>query len=559
MQVSLNGTDWRTYQEHGAPATFQSSRAPAALALTATFAQHIRISPLHGSVSPTLRVGVLGRSIGGFAGLADGRVRDEQLTASSALRPATGAAACRLWGAAAWQPASSNSKQHVQIDLGEVSTLSAVLLQGSVAGDAFVTELVIECSIDGRDFVSLGPFSCLDSSAWATVLLPEPRLARHVRLVPQCWQGTIALRAEMLVTSAGTALGLQQGTHPDGLLTASTSLAGHPASQARLNTGQGWVGDDSTQAQWLQVDLGCEAEIAGLAMQGVAKHNAWVTSFSISTSKDGRLWDVYKRRNGVAVFSGNGDIQHMQNLLLAPPARGRLLRIVPLSWHNRPALRLEVFVSAAGVLPAVAVEDEVRALEMEAQRVAALVRANALHLGALHRAFERSLDLPRSVLGAVGSVVASVEGLYRQGAEAVERLAGVVDPDTLSSGWRVAEACVEGLGQRADGLDELCESVEQQLQSLGADVERASTISSDLSDAVLLEPLVRRASSAVAELDSATEGSAALIARVRAAQSLVESALILRKEAVVHLEQLENALDVVGDSVVERIGGAMQV
>ena len=70
----------------------------------------------------------------------------------------------------------------------------------------------------------------------------------------------------------------------------------------------------------------------------------WVERFAIDYSSDGKAWTRYGARKGHGiVFDGNEDATVAVQLRLPVPLEARYIRIAPQAWHDRPALRVELY------------------------------------------------------------------------------------------------------------------------------------------------------------------------------------------------------------------------
>ena len=84
------------------------------------------------------------------------------------------------------------------------------------------------------------------------------------------------------------ALGMESGAISDGNITASSIKSkNHLAHQGRLNfqasysiTGA-WSADTNDANQWLQIDLGVDHTVTGVATQGRTDKPVWVDEYSI--------------------------------------------------------------------------------------------------------------------------------------------------------------------------------------------------------------------------------------------------------------------------------------
>lgn len=87
------------------------------------------------------------------------------------------------------------------------------------------------------------------------------------------------------------ALGMQSRTIANHLLSASSSHL--PANNARLQSPSSWCARSSDRNPYLQVDLGSNHVICGIATQGNNAADQWVKLYQISISLDGRKWTNY--------------------------------------------------------------------------------------------------------------------------------------------------------------------------------------------------------------------------------------------------------------------------
>jgi hypothetical protein len=100
-------------------------------------------------------------------------------------------------------------------------------------------------------------------------------------------------------------LGLESGEIPNGAITASSTYSSqyHP-NDARLKkagSSCSW-GPKVLIGSWLQVDLGRQSIVTGIATQGTCfSPPEWVKSYSISYSTDGTNWSYYKESGNIKV------------------------------------------------------------------------------------------------------------------------------------------------------------------------------------------------------------------------------------------------------------------
>ncbi|XP_013883534.1 retinoschisin 1a [Austrofundulus limnaeus] len=118
-------------------------------------------------------------------------------------------------------------------------------------------------------------------------------------------------------------------------------------SKARLNNqgfGCAWLSKFLDNSQWLQIDLKEVTVVSGILTQGRCDADEWITKYSVQYRLDENLnWIYYKDQTGNnRVFYGNSDRSASVQNLLRPPIVARYVRILPLGWHTRIALRLEL-------------------------------------------------------------------------------------------------------------------------------------------------------------------------------------------------------------------------
>lgn len=74
----------------------------------------------------------------------------------------------------------------------------------------------------------------------------------------------------------------------------------------------------------------------------------WVEEFRLDVSLDGEDWSpVCARPKHPLKFTGNTDASVTVKNRLPVPVTARYIRVVPLTWHTRPALRVELFTLGA--------------------------------------------------------------------------------------------------------------------------------------------------------------------------------------------------------------------
>ncbi|KAG5275947.1 hypothetical protein AALO_G00126270 [Alosa alosa] len=119
--------------------------------------------------------------------------------------------------------------------------------------------------------------------------------------------------------------------------------------KARLNSqgyGCAWLSKFQDTSQWLQIDLKEVGVISGILTQGRCDADEWITKYSVQYRTDENLnWVYYKDTTGNnRVFYGNADRSSMVQNFLRPPIVARYIRLLPLGWHTRIAIRMELLM-----------------------------------------------------------------------------------------------------------------------------------------------------------------------------------------------------------------------
>ncbi|XP_016054192.1 PREDICTED: discoidin, CUB and LCCL domain-containing protein 1 isoform X2 [Miniopterus natalensis] len=121
--------------------------------------------------------------------------------------------------------------------------------------------------------------------------------------------------------------------------------------QTRLqDQGLSWASGDSSknhkQREWLEIDLGEEKKITGIRTTESTQpnFNFYVKSFVMNFKNNNSKWRTYKGivNNEKKVFRGNFNFRDpvMNNFI--PPIVARYVRVVPQTWPQRIALKVEL-------------------------------------------------------------------------------------------------------------------------------------------------------------------------------------------------------------------------
>ncbi|GAB1285630.1 Coagulation factor V [Apodemus speciosus] len=187
-----------------------------------------------------------------------------------------------------------------------------------------------------------------------------PIVARYIRIHPTKSYNRPTLRMELRgcelnePARCSTPLGLEDGRIQNKQISASSfkkSWWGDwEPSLARLNA-QGrvnaWQAKANNNKQWLQVDLLKIKKVTAIITQGCKSLSSemYVKSYSIQYSDQGVTWKPYRQKSSMVdkIFEGNSNTKgHVKNFF-NPPIISRFIRIIPKTWNQSIALRLELF------------------------------------------------------------------------------------------------------------------------------------------------------------------------------------------------------------------------
>uniref|UniRef100_A0A8C2S2C0 Discoidin, CUB and LCCL domain containing 1 n=1 Tax=Capra hircus TaxID=9925 RepID=A0A8C2S2C0_CAPHI len=121
--------------------------------------------------------------------------------------------------------------------------------------------------------------------------------------------------------------------------------------QARLqDQGPSWASGDRSknhkQREWLRIDLGEKKKVTGIRTTGSTQSNFnfYVKSFVMNFRNNNSKWKTYKGivNNEEKVFQGNSNFRDPVRNNFIPPIVARYVRVIPQTWHQRIALKVEL-------------------------------------------------------------------------------------------------------------------------------------------------------------------------------------------------------------------------
>lgn len=139
-------------------------------------------------------------------GMEKGYIDDSQINVKSYLKSDTQGYHARLNGPQAWTAKTDSTYQWIEVDLGEIQEITAVVTQGNPNALQWVERYRVFYSNDGLDYNNIydsfgnemifnGNY---DQDTAVTNFLPSPVRTRYVRIYPFEWHGAVSLRFELL-------------------------------------------------------------------------------------------------------------------------------------------------------------------------------------------------------------------------------------------------------------------------------------------------------------------------------------------------------------------------
>uniref|UniRef100_A0A671QSR0 Neuropilin n=1 Tax=Sinocyclocheilus anshuiensis TaxID=1608454 RepID=A0A671QSR0_9TELE len=308
-------------------------------------------------------------------GMESGKISDDQISASSSFydgrwQPRQ----ARLNNEDnAWTPAEDSNKEYIQVDLHFLKVLTGIATQGAISKEThksyYVTTFKLEVSTNGEDWMIYRHgknhkifHANTDPSEVVLNRIPQPVLARFVRIRPQVWNNGIALRFELYgcqITDAPCSelQGMLSGLLPDSQISASSVRDLHwaPGAARLVASRSGWFPGPAQPIageEWLQVDLGTPKTVRGVITQGArsgeggtsSENRAFVRKYRLAHSLNGKDWNFVmdSKTSMPKLFEGNTHYDTPE-LRRFEELAAQFIRIYPERWS--PAgigMRMEV-------------------------------------------------------------------------------------------------------------------------------------------------------------------------------------------------------------------------
>ncbi|EDO41980.1 predicted protein [Nematostella vectensis] len=295
-------------------------------------------------------------------GMQTSMISDSSVTASSirnlGYKP-NFARIGRHYGNGAWCAATDAKGEYLQVDLGVLYRVTGVALQAKLKDtqgfvEAWVKLFKIVHSSDGitwnehkenrestaKEFP--GPSSKYDTSK---VNFTPAVYTRFIRIVALSWETHVCMRIELYGCRAcGDALGLEDFRVPDGAFTSSgVASPYHLPHYGRLGHQYGYVPINKNFEDYLQVDLGKEKVITGVATSPYRDRLFELTEYALEYSQDGRAWTMHKNTTGDVILKGHRHRMETVRNDLDQNITARYVRLRPKAWLYDLNIMMELY------------------------------------------------------------------------------------------------------------------------------------------------------------------------------------------------------------------------
>ncbi|XP_015759655.1 PREDICTED: uncharacterized protein LOC107338918 [Acropora digitifera] len=285
--------------------------------------------------------------------VSDGSIiYDQRFSASSSLSRSR-ASNGRLRGGSAWIPSSNNNNNdYLQIDLGSVYVVCAVATQGNPSANDWTEKYKIETSLDNVNwqwYQKKNTVKVFTGNSQKNEIvkndLYNPLAVKFIRFYPEDFSGNKALRVDVFGSKQAcfSSLGNEKGvTSPQFSVTASTELDNsHMAEDSSLYGSSSWCSNgDTSSPQYLQFDFGKVVTVSGIATQGDAGDDKWVTKYAVSYGYDEQSWLEYAEGQHL---NGNSDNSSVVVHLFSSPFAAQFVRILPKNHNRAQCMRVDLF------------------------------------------------------------------------------------------------------------------------------------------------------------------------------------------------------------------------
>ncbi|GIX94553.1 SCO-spondin, partial [Caerostris darwini] len=289
-------------------------------------------------------------------GIDEGVILNYQLTSSSELSKSKAAPHGRLSSLSSWTPSKDDKHQFLQVDLLEPVKVTGIITKGDPELQQWVKSYNVAYSNDSIDWKKTqnvhGKVKEFhgnnDQDSPVINLLPISIISRYIRIIPVKWHRWTSLRVSLLgcvkEQVCREPMGLENNVLPDAQITASSTLDWTSSpSHARISDPSGWVASPYDSTPYLQVDFREPRNVSAVVTKGVGTNDFWVNKFKVLHSDNADKWlPITDDYGDIIEYQGNDDSDTPVINTFPEPVEDRYFRLVPLSYNNKPGLRLEL-------------------------------------------------------------------------------------------------------------------------------------------------------------------------------------------------------------------------
>ncbi|XP_031575396.1 uncharacterized protein LOC116308982 [Actinia tenebrosa] len=323
-------------------------------------ARYVRIHPEESIECPCLRFEIYGcQACEIELGMTTSRIKDDAITASGYLNPASLPSNARLYskeGLGAWCAGPNETSPFLQVDLFWVHKVRSIATQGRNDGAAWVEQFTLSYREDNKHWQNYSEggitkvFTANNDGSFVVKHSMNLERVRYLRIHPVKWHQAACLRLELYgcevtMKSYGVALGMQDRSIPDSAITASYwSFSPYYARLFKVDGG--WSSTAYNRNKFLLIDLGLvKTLVTRIATQGWTSSGHSVLEYHLSLSREGIFWFRYMENGQPKIFNGNSykDTQTPVEHNLHHTILTRYLKFEVLRYYYNPAMRVEAY------------------------------------------------------------------------------------------------------------------------------------------------------------------------------------------------------------------------
>ncbi|XP_015759656.1 PREDICTED: receptor-type tyrosine-protein phosphatase F-like, partial [Acropora digitifera] len=174
--------------------------------------------------------------------------------------------------------------------------------------------------------------------------LYNPLAVKFIRFYPVSFNRNKALRVEVFGSKQSC---LSSVGNEEGVLSQLFSVTGssqldssHRPDDSFLYGPSSWCSNSTASSPHLQFDFGKVVTVSGIATQGDAVDNKWVTEYAVRYGYDEQSWLDY---DGGQHLSGNSDKSSVVVRVFSSPFAAKFVRIIPKIYHTAQCMRVDLF------------------------------------------------------------------------------------------------------------------------------------------------------------------------------------------------------------------------